>query len=201
MRIVERSLLSRRQTLFLAGAVTCLPASGDDFWNTMPPSEWGVGEIYRLMNHSPWANTTEWTTGPGFARKNDTNLPGPRVKAVVTWESALPLREALRIPEAPVYENCYVLGLDGLPSGTYTAEYLRQFARLRATGKSKWTARATSARERIRTSSVYQFAFPRTSAPIGPDTEDVYFEMELKPWTLQSKFKPKEMLYHGELAV
>jgi hypothetical protein len=48
---------------------------------------------------------------------------------------------------------------------------------------------------------VYRFAFPRAAAPIGPDTEDVLFEMELKPWTLQTKFKPREMVYRGKLAV
>jgi hypothetical protein len=190
-----KSRISRRQALILGAAVTRVHASGEDFWNSKPSSRWNAGEIYQLLNHSPWANRANWWhfTPP--------TTPRAIVKSVVTWESAQPIRDALKTPAAPVYENYYVIGVDGLPSGDHSADYLRQFAVLRSNGKSKWTVHAVSARERIRTSSVYQFAFSKASAPIGPDIAEVVFEMELDPWTLQAKFKPGSMLYHGKLAV
>ena len=122
-------------------------------------------------------------------------------KGVVTWESAQPIREALKAQPAPVYDSYYVIGLDGLPSGNYTANFLSEFAFLRSTGTAKWRVKATAARERIRTSSVYQFAFSKAAAPIGMSTEGVIFEMTLGQWTLETKFRPKDMMYRGRLAV
>jgi hypothetical protein len=189
------SRVSRRRILFLAGAAVRLRAAGEDFWNTKPPSQWDAGEIYQLLNHSPWADSTDWW------HPTPRKTPQANVATVVTWESARPIRDALKTRPAPVYQNYYVIGVDGLPSGDYSPDYLSQFAVLRSRRKSKWTARAASARERIRTSSVCQFAFPRGSAPIGPETEEVIFEMNLEPWMLQARFKPREMLYRGELAL
>jgi hypothetical protein len=193
MRIAESYVLTRRRILFLAAAVTQLRASSDDFWNTKPPSEWGPGEIYRLMNHSPWANWVEWS--------EPFEGPDQPIKCVVTWESALPIRQALKTPMAPVYANYYVIGMDGVPAGNHSADKLGRFATLRSSGTRGWKVAATSARERIRTSAVYQFAFPRATAPIGVETKEVVFEMNVGHWTLQSKFRPKEMLYRGELAL
>jgi hypothetical protein len=119
----------------------------------------------------------------------------------VTWESALPIRQASKTPMAPVYANHYVIGIDGVPSGNHSADVLRQFATLRSGGAQGWRVAAASARGRVRTSAVYEFAFLRTAAPIGVDTKAVAFEMNVGHWTLQSKFKPKQMLYRGELAV
>jgi hypothetical protein len=189
------SLVNRRRILILAAAAVRVRASGKDFWNSKPASQWNAGEIYQLLNHSPWANHADWWHSP------EPKTPPANVKTVVTWESAQPVRDALKTPAAPVYENYYVIGVDGLPSGDYSVDDLRQIAILRSNGKSKWTVQATAARERIRTSSVYQFAFSRASARIGEDTEEVIFEMDLDPWTLLTKFKPKDMLYHGKLAV
>ena len=188
---------SRRQLFLLSGFLTRVVAFGDDFWNSKAPSEWGPGDIYQLMNHSPWANPVRWDL-PIEALL--VGIPG-RPRGVVTWESAQPIRDALKTPPAPVYENYYVIGLDGLPPGTYSADYLSEFALLRSTGTSKWRVKATGARERIRTSSVYQFAFSRTAAPISAGTEEVIFEMALGQWTLETKFRPKNMMYHGRLAV
>jgi hypothetical protein len=48
---------------------------------------------------------------------------------------------------------------------------------------------------------VYEFAFSRARAPIGPDTGEVIFEIDLGGWTIQSKFNTKDMVYRGQLAL
>jgi hypothetical protein len=187
--------VSRRQILILAAVAARLRASGEDFWNRKPAAQWDVGEIYQLLNHSPWAHRAKWRLPSPSEVTKDT------VKTVVTWESAQPVRDARKTSLAPVYENYYVIGVDGFPSGDNSPDELRQFAVLRSTGKAKWSVRAAASRERIRTSSVFQFAFPRASAPIGPDSQEVVLDINLRPWTLRTKFKPREMLYRGKLAL
>jgi hypothetical protein len=91
--------------------------------------------------------------------------------------------------------------MDGVPSGKHSAEILRQFATLRSSGSQGSRGLAASARERVPTSAVHEFAFLRPAAPIGVDTKEVVFEMNVGHWTLRSKFNPNEMLYRGELAV
>jgi len=187
--------VSRRQILLLAAAAARLRASAEDFWNRKPASQWDIGEIYQLLNHSPWANHAKWWLPPPRETLRDT------VKTVVTWESAQPIREALRTAAAPLYENYYVIGVDGFPSGDNSPDELRHIAVLRSTGKAKWSVPAAASRERIRTSPVFQFAFPRASAPIGLDTQEVVLDINLRPWTLRTNFKPRAMLYHGKLAL
>jgi hypothetical protein len=184
-------LLNRRQLLLLAGSSVTLGASRDEFWNTKPPSEWEVGEIYRLMNNSPWANTVE-------VRRPMRD--GSTVKAAVTWESALPICDALRSASAPEFADHYVIGVDGVGTGGNGAEYLR-YAVLRAAGHPKWVVWAASVREVIRSSPVYLFSFLRSAAPIGPKTGEVLFLLNLRPGTLGARFKPDQMRYHGQLAL
>jgi hypothetical protein len=184
-------ILSRRQLLLLAGSAVRLGASRDDFWNTKPPSEWDAGEIYRLMNRSPWASTVDV--------KRLTPGETLMAKAVVTWESALPICDALKIAAVPEFADHYVIGVDGAATGGNSAEYLR-YAALRASGQPKWTW-ATSVREVIRSSPVYQFSFLRSAAPIGPKTREVVFLLNLRPGYLAARFKPDQMLYHGQLTL
>jgi hypothetical protein len=184
---------TRRQLLLLAGAAARTAAAAEDFWNIKPPVEWNAGDIYQLLNHSPWAGPAEWWRP---------NLhPQVTVKAVVTWESARPICDARKVPPATTFANYYVLGVDGIPPGGYSPTYLGRFAVLRSNGKPKWAVKASRARERIRTSSVYEFAFAKAAAPVGPDTEELVFQIEFSGWFLQAKFKPNEMLYHGALAL
>jgi hypothetical protein len=197
-------LLTRRQLLLLAGTAACVEAADKDFWNSKPPSEWEIGEIYTLMNNSPWAKTVSWQ-GPltlsehsRGVQEGNMRLVGP--KAVVTWESAPPIRDALKTPSVPLDADFYVIGVDTIPNAD-EYDYLEMYAHLRCDGKSKWNLKAFAMHELIRNSMVYQFTFPRSAAPIGPDTGEVIFEIASGTWMIQSRFKPKEMLYHGQLAL
>ena len=187
----------------------CLPATRDDFWNTKPPSEWNAGEIYTLMNRSPWANAVQaWNPIQEMAylrRAEMKNTGAPRgvgPKGVVTWESAQPIRDAMKTATPPEFENSYVLGVDGIPAGGRSADTLRESAVLNFTGKPRWTVGATNARELIRaTGVVYEFAFSKSATPIARNSGDIVFEVSFGDWKIRTTFEPKNMLYQGRLAL
>ena len=200
--------LSRRQLFLLAGAAARLGASEPDFWNSKPATEWSTGDIYRLANHSPWANPVQsWVhsyfRGGVFNAGTFPPLPaewGP--KGVITWESAQPIRDALKTRLPRVFATSYVIGVDGIPLGNArSADYLRQYTVLQSKGKVKWTVRAWVARELIRNSVVYAFGFPKSAAPIDPDTSEIHFQTQFGRYMIQTKFRPRDMLYHGQLAL
>jgi hypothetical protein len=214
--------LSRRQLFLIAGAVAQSRASENEFWNTKAPAEWSPGDIYQLMNHSPWANPVTATRrrtvdgsdsdSPGGSHRdanartgvsNGTERPRNRTgpKAVVTWESAQPLRDALKTSLPDVLAGCYVIGVDGMPLSDAIPDALQGDSVLRYSGKHKWAASAVVVRELVRTSSVYAFGISRADAPIGPNTGDVTFEAKFGRWTIAAKFKPVKMLYRGNLAL
>jgi hypothetical protein len=203
------AVLSRRRFFLLAGAAARLKASDRDFWNRKPAAEWSTGDIYRLANHSPWADPVQaWArsfSGRGVASAGGIVWPsspefGP--KGVVTWESARPMREALKTALPRGLASLYVIGVDGIPLGGSRNLYLlRQFTALRGKGKAKWIARPSAVRELVRNSVVYAFGFPKSSVPIDADTAEVDFETQFGRWWIQAKFKPKDMLYHGQLAL
>lgn len=205
------SLFSRREMLFFAGAATRLRASEPEaFWERKPSAEWSLADVYRISNHSPWANPVQsWTHAMGGRRP--VQPPGAAVWppapefgpiGVITWESARPLREAFKTPLPWELEDLYVIGVDGIPiGGAMNVNSLRQFTVLRGRGRTKWSVRAAVAMELIRNSAVCAFGFPRSAAPIDLATDEVYFESEFGRWMIQTKFRPRDMVYHGELAV
>jgi hypothetical protein len=207
------SILSRRQLFLLAGAAARLAASQQgappaDSWNSKPRAEWSTGDIYRLMNHSPWANPVQsWSQAPsrgGATTAGSSWPPSPQLgpKGVVTWESAQPIRDALKTALPRAFANCYVIGVDGIPLGNVGyLDFLRGSTFLRCKGKAKWTVRAWVVRELVRNSAVCAFGFPRASAPINADTDEIHFATQFGRWMVQTRFKPKDMLYHGKLAL
>jgi hypothetical protein len=206
---LSAAMLSRRQLFLLTGGAARLRATDADFWNSKPAAEWSIGDIYRLANHSPWANRVQsWALENPRMVGGTRGMPPPAAPpelgpmGVITWESARPLREALKTPLPHVFANCYVIGVDGIPLGyARGADYLRQFTVLRSRGRARWTVRPWVARELIRNSVIYAFGFPRSEAPIGEDCPEVCFESQFGRWMIQTRFRPKEMLYRGELAL
>jgi hypothetical protein len=195
-----RMPISRREFVLLAGAASRLPAAGGGFWNNKPPAQWSTGEIYQLVNQSPWARpVTAWRQLQLLPRW----APIPHSpKGVVTWESAQPVREAFKVPLPPEFEDQYVIGVDGIPLGeTPYFDYLSGSTRLRCGGGKQWTAAVSEMRELVRNSVVYAFGFPRSSAPVARDSGDIFFETQFGPWLVQARFRPKEMVYRGRLAL
>jgi hypothetical protein len=200
--------LSRRQLFLLACAAARLAAADEDFWDTKPPGEWSIADIYQLVNRSPWAKPVRGFLRPApgppdlAPKRNGKPMPMPVVpQGVVTWESSQPIRDALKTLLPSVFTDCYVIGVDGIPLGTASTDYLLKTAALHSYGKVKWTARPQVVRELIRTSPVCALGFSRATAPIGPDSGEIVFEAEFQRWLVESRFDPRKMLYHGQLAV
>jgi hypothetical protein len=154
-------LFGRRDFLLLAGTAACVEAADKDFWNSKPPSEWDTGEIYSLMNSSPWAKTVKWwgpkTPSETTGRAQLGRMPLEVPKAVITWESAPPVRDAMKIPSAPVYANFYVIGVDTLRNADDFDFYdLKKCAHLHCAGRSKWSVSAVGVHTLLRTSVVNQ---------------------------------------------
>ena len=200
----------------LAGSALRLGAAQNDFWNTKPPSDWTAGDVYQLMNHSPWS-IAKYATRPGprfgpgvSASSRDGSLPGSDAptlpsrlgpKVVVTWESAPPIRDALKTPLPDDFAGCYVIGVDGMPLGGAPPMSLLGRSTLRSAVKVNWAARPVVVRELDRTSAVYLLGFPRAAAPIIPQGGDVLFTVRFGPWLLEVKFRPRDMVYRGQLAL
>ena len=112
------------------------------FWDSKPYTDWSSKEVERMVSDSPWAQrlsvvipTTPRVTedasrpargvddiGRGFA------APAPQLRLLLTWRSAIPVRQALiRMPngvtneavdEVPLLERPqnYVVTLAGVPA-------------------------------------------------------------------------------------
>jgi hypothetical protein len=182
-----------------------MPAADEEFWNVKPPPQWNAREIYQLLNHSPWAQTVQaWRPGAP-SDLHPANLPTPPQdwgpKGVVTWESAQPIRQALKKPLRPVFSDCYVIGVDGIPLDGVSPGTLMSSSVLRSPGKAKWEVKPVVVRVLVRTSLVYLIGFAKDSTPIRPDTGDIAFQARFAQWTVDATFKPRNMLYHGQLAL
>jgi len=194
--------VTRRQLLWCAPGLAWASAAGDAFWNTKPPAQWTAGEMYQLMNHSPWAVAVKSRdhSGPSVLEQS---MPSDRwgPKCVVTWESAEPVRRARKKALSWLFDGCYVIGVDGMPrSGLGPLYRLRQNAVLRGKNKQKWMARAAIVREIITTSPITVFGFPFKETPIDVEMSEVVFEAYFGKWFVQAKFHPKEMFYQGKPA-
>lgn len=156
--------------------------------------------------------------GPG-------GMPGggmPDIKALVRWESAEPLRLARRGDWPTQYEKMYVISVSGMPSmgarggqgrpgggreGVDPDEMrqrmmsqLREFTELRRKGRDPIGPETIDAREGSG-GRLLLFAFPQGAEPISVDEKEVEFRTRMGPLDLKSKFKLKDMLYQGRLAL
>ena len=113
--------MTRRTALLIGLTGGFVPAfASREFWNEKKPSEWTGEEIDLLLNKSPWAKEAAVSYYGGQNGPLSSTLPGTRSKSVepqrierhfaqcgvtggvegliVRWESALPVREALKSP-------------------------------------------------------------------------------------------------------
>jgi len=207
--------MTRRDLLKLpcAGAAFSLCAAEPDVWNEKAPEEWHAGDVYRIMNKSPWAMQVQAqpnprARGPFFGRSRYAagRLPafpayGPKV--VVVWESARPVRDALKAPLPGAFAGLYAISLEGFSMMADfrrdSLNYLRPYLSLTPKGRTAVTASVV--RRHPRNPLVILAGFSKNAASIRPDDKEAVFRADLGMLAVQAKFKPKEMLYHGELAV
>lgn len=234
-------ILNRRDILTLLGAGFAgwgrLSAGTSDFWNRKEPAEWSPEEIDKLMSKSPWARevhaerskkirepggvpnspfpggSRSRSGGMGKPPKNPSSQSITSYTGTVIWESAKPIRDALKTPLPEGFAGQYVLSVSGVPlaksktqddDGSATAshgalEKLKAATTLRVKGKDP--SQPAAVQQQTGNGAVYLFGFNRDGFPIAKEDKEVVFETHMGKLIFNAKFSPKDMLYHGELAV
>ena len=135
MQELEHLIQSRRGWLAMAaGALASWSPvygyAGQEFWNKKDPDQWSPDEIKKLVTRSPWAKevSAEKVTKQSKTFKEPkvgkprTRLPAPvqipgeptertvtSYRGTVAWESAAPIRAAIKSPLPDEFADMYVL--------------------------------------------------------------------------------------------
>lgn len=216
--------MTRRELLLLAIAV---PAFGE-FWNEKKPEDWTDAEIQELLTRSPWAkegvvsvfggtggsllnrngamNRSGNMSSSGRQRTNTTqtqsgDAPDLRYKAIVRWQSALPIREALKEKSMAGVEDNYIIAVVGdLAMADPDADEAQRAARLDMMKEYTKLDRKGGSIPLVNIEPVKKlgtlFYFPRAE-PIKDG--QVMFTTKMGPVEVKCKFTVKEMKYRGKL--
>lgn len=127
---------------------------------------------------------------------------------VVRWSSALPIRQALErtgaadsAPHPELLRDYYVISLSRIPPGLAKLadepEKLRTAARLTPKGRAALRAERVEIRPQPGTPGVDLY-FPR-SASLTAEDRQIVFELTAEDYELTARFKPRDMIYRGNL--
>jgi hypothetical protein len=201
-----------------------------EFWNEKPPSDWTAEEIDLLLNKSPWARDASISYYGGQNGPLSNTLPGERRrssgnassatspsavspaawKAIIRWESALPVRQALKAPPSPDFEKFYILNMVGdVPSVGATPdedetqraarfETLKQVTKLEHKGDEILLSRVEVAPKSEASLAGTLFYFSRILA-LRPKDNQAIFSTKLGPIDVKCKFTLRDMMYRGNL--
>lgn len=224
--------VSRRNLIRFSAALTpwlyfASKAQGSgDFWNKQAPSTWTSDQVVLLSTRSPWAKETRIDfkakgkdaegdhsseTGPtpfGVNRGDPGKNAGKPLSVVVTWQSALPLYDALHDKLPASLLGHYVIGVKDLPivvdagpereSPEQLLDWLKNSATLKAKSRDAVQCGVvTTARE----GSLLLFGFLRELMPLAANDKEVIFTLDTNQLALKTRFEPREMIYKGELAL
>ena len=124
-------------------------------------------------------------------------------KGTVMWESAGPVRAALKTTLPDTFAGQIVLGVCGVPltrsDSQGALDRVRQLTTL--TQKDRQPLEAGAVNRVHENATVYLFGFAKEALELTKDVKEVVFFTRMGSLTFTAKFNPREMLYHGELAV
>jgi hypothetical protein len=201
-----------------------------EFWNEKKPSDWTDAEIHQLLNQSPWAKegsindtSRRGSLGPTAAAgggggaggggrhtarstsgtRTDAPSSGPQLawKATVRWESALPVREALRRGAPGELPEDYILNVFGeVPAADPDSGFaaLKDDTTLEHKGDQIKLNRIELAPGNNVAEAGTLFYFSRRLALKLEDKEAI-FTTKLGPLKVKCKFTLRDMLYRGNL--
>jgi hypothetical protein len=228
--------MTRRRALLIGLAGGFSPARSwaywaREFWNDKKPSDWTSEEIELLLNKSPWAKEAAVSYYGGQNGPLSNTLPGTRSsrsnrnassdtspsapspaawKAIVRWQSALPVREALKSQPSPDFEKFYILNMVGdVPSVGATPdedesqrksrfEALKLVTKLEHKGDAILLSRVAVAPKSDMSLAGTLFYFSRDLA-LQPKDNQAIFSTKLGPIDVKCKFALKDMVYQGNL--
>jgi hypothetical protein len=210
--------------------------SSKDFWNERKPEDWTSSEVKELLTKSPWAKDAAITDngqiggmgngrgavtrsggrgGRGQAGGAESNNPTEKIKwkAIIRWESSLPVREALKRaspPSTPIQDvkDFYVLNVVGnLPGAipnsgeqqdSAASQYLKEITKLEHKGDQIHLSRVELAAGNDLSPAGTLFYFSRMLA-LMPGDKEALFTTKIGPLDVKCTFSLKDMLYRGAL--
>jgi hypothetical protein len=221
--------MTRREILMLSlAAVPALSSPASEFWNDKKAEDWTDAEIQEMLTRSPWAkegavsvfggaggsllnrngamNRSGNMSSSGRQRTSTTqtqsgDAPDLRYRAIVRWQSALPIREALKQKSVPGMTDNYVLAVVGdLAMADPDADEAQKESRLDMMKQYTKLDRHGGAIPLANIEPVPKmgtlFYFSRAE-PIKDG--QVTFTTKMGPIEVKCKFPVKEMMYHGKL--
>lgn len=209
-------------------AVPLFASPANEFWNEKNPGDWTAEEVQEMLTRSPWAkeaavsvfggaggsllnrngamNRSGGMTNSGRQRANPTqttqgDAPDLRYKAIVRWESALPVREALKNKSTEGLADFYILAVVGdLTLADPDADEAQRASRLEMmkeyTKLDKHGGPIPLANIELVKKIGTLFYFSREE-PIKDG--QVTFTTKMGPVEVKCKFAVKEMTYRGKL--
>jgi hypothetical protein len=156
---------------------------------------------------------------PGMGRGRKGGGAASPYEGTVRWESARPVLDAMKAPLPEAFEGRYVISVSGIPlldshttvvgeeedANTTRRHELDDLDRLK--GLSSLEARgrdpvqAGMVTRQIGTGSSFLFGFSRELLPLETRDTDIMFTTQMGSLVVKAHFLPKEMQYHGALAV
>lgn len=220
--------MTRREILMLSLAAVPALGSPGEFWNDKKPEDWSAEEIQEMLTRSPWAKEGSVSvfggaggnlinrngamsesgdmTGGGRRRTNTTKsqsgeAPDLRYKAIVRWQSALPIRQALKSKSTEGIADYYILAVVGdLAMADPDADEAQRESRLDMMKQYTKLDRHGGAIPLANVEPVKKvgtlFYFPR-SEPIKDG--QVTFSTKMGPVEVKCRFTVKDMMYRGKL--
>jgi hypothetical protein len=137
----------------------------------------------------------------------------------VRWDSAHPILDAVKTPLPEAFDGRYVIAVSGIPllNDTYqgtrgededaparrsqndSLDNLKSLTSLQVKGKDY--VQAGVVQRQIGTGNTILFGFSKEMLSIDKRDSEALFATQLGRIHVKAHFSPKEMLYHGELAV
>ena len=217
------------------GAASAASAWSREFWNEKKPGDWTEDEIEQFLTKSPWARDASifdtaahkgvstapraggiYRQGGGAAPPSGRN-PLPTVgstgnwSATVRWDSAGPVREALKSPPLKGADEYYILSLTGdIPGAGVPSEddsdtereqklvVLKESTRLERKNDPLELQQVKIAPRTHRSPAGTWFYFSRVF-PITLEDKQVTFVTRVGPLEVKCKFTLREMVYGGML--
>jgi|HubBroStandDraft_6_1064221.scaffolds.fasta_scaffold114517_2 hypothetical protein len=216
--------MSRRRWVYAFGGGLGLAATqlfgASQFWNKKEPSAWTSEEVLQLATKSPWAMVARVLPNPGRDRGSfDSTVPDlsggnaggrstnnrlgdvaviPVEEVTVVWESAEPLKDALKTVFPRDFANHYVIGVHELPlnEGRQKVNLESMTAHLQVRGKGSIDSGGI-----LPSRSVTMFAFAKELLTLSATDKEAVFMLETNQYSITARFGLKEMVYRGKLAV
>ena len=224
--------LNRRAFVSSLGVAAAAYGWAKDFWSDKKPADWTEDEIQQMLTRSPWskdASIFDSAThkgvssapfagglyGPQYDSPDGKSLPSVHGlkgwSSIVRWESALPVRDAMKASKTADVEKNYILALLGdIPAASVPTDdddaaererkldILKESTRLERKDDPLELQRVKIAPRTPLSPAGTLYYFSR-AVPLTLDDKQVTFVTKVGPLEVKCKFTLRDMLYHGKL--